>query len=452
MSTSPPQGWWFAADGRWYPPEAHPAAQLPPPGWWQGNDGRWYPPEAHPAYRPPAPVYPTAPPYGPAPPYPVVFQYPAHYPQQYGTPWAPSYPWPFPPAYPQPRQRPGGLIGALMAVVVVLVLIGLVLVAVGNAPSSTAASFPTTPGFFSPAVTSCTTAAPTGTTTVPMQVLQENSAVVAFVPVCLNGHGPYPFVLDTGSAETLVVTSLAQAAGLTSNGPPVTANGAGCSSNVSQLQVGQWSIGSVPLTAQGVVSTNLFGGSSSGGIGGLIGSDVLSRFGAVKLNFAQKILTLPGPEGPPLAGPLLTKGPTSVPTPPDLVSGTPTHIVPMRVLNQDHTVAALVPVSFAGGPTKYFVLDTGSSRTTVDSGLVASAGLQPTGQKEQIGAVGCTETTSLVKTGSWAIGDVPLPSDTAYSTPLNDIQVQGLFGADELSSFGTVVIDYAGARLLLGIP
>jgi len=36
----PPSGW--QGPGGYPPP-------MPPPGWWQASDGRWYPPETHPA-------------------------------------------------------------------------------------------------------------------------------------------------------------------------------------------------------------------------------------------------------------------------------------------------------------------------------------------------------------------------------------------------------------------
>ena len=59
-SDSTAQGWWRAADGYWYPPQARPGqlwkgevrgpdGEVPPgPGWWMANDYRWYPPEARP--------------------------------------------------------------------------------------------------------------------------------------------------------------------------------------------------------------------------------------------------------------------------------------------------------------------------------------------------------------------------------------------------------------------
>lgn len=54
------QGWWRAADGYWYPPEARPGQlwkgevigphgeEPPGPGWWLASDYQWYPPDAKP--------------------------------------------------------------------------------------------------------------------------------------------------------------------------------------------------------------------------------------------------------------------------------------------------------------------------------------------------------------------------------------------------------------------
>ncbi len=49
MSDVPYDGWWLAANGRWYPPETHPAFNPPgpmaaPAGWFQDEDGTWLPP------------------------------------------------------------------------------------------------------------------------------------------------------------------------------------------------------------------------------------------------------------------------------------------------------------------------------------------------------------------------------------------------------------------------
>jgi hypothetical protein len=49
VSDVPFDGWWLAANGRWYPPETHPAFNPPgpmaaPAGWFQDADGEWVPP------------------------------------------------------------------------------------------------------------------------------------------------------------------------------------------------------------------------------------------------------------------------------------------------------------------------------------------------------------------------------------------------------------------------
>ncbi len=48
-------GWWIASDGRWYPPELHPAraaGTADSAGWWQDEDGNWQPPRSVPAPTP----------------------------------------------------------------------------------------------------------------------------------------------------------------------------------------------------------------------------------------------------------------------------------------------------------------------------------------------------------------------------------------------------------------
>ncbi len=41
---------------------------------------------------------------------------------------------------------------------------------------------------------------------------------------------------------------------------------------------------------------------------GVLGSDVLGRFGAVRLDFARRLLTVPGPEGTAATGNVLVRG------------------------------------------------------------------------------------------------------------------------------------------------
>lgn len=43
----------------------------------------------------------------------------------------------------------------------------------------------------------------------PVRVVHTATATLAVIPVCLSGQGPYPFILDTGAAHSLVDRSLA---------------------------------------------------------------------------------------------------------------------------------------------------------------------------------------------------------------------------------------------------
>jgi len=59
---------------------------------------------------------------------------------------------------------------------------------------------------------------PSGRTVViPLRILTPSPVISQiFAGVCLNGHGPYPFIVDTGSSRTIVDAALARRLGLVS--------------------------------------------------------------------------------------------------------------------------------------------------------------------------------------------------------------------------------------------
>src|SRR6202050_3276521 len=55
------------------------------------------------------------------------------------------------------------------------------------------------------------------TVVIPLRILTPSPAISQiFAGVCLNGHGPYPFIVDTGSSRTIVDVALARRLGLVS--------------------------------------------------------------------------------------------------------------------------------------------------------------------------------------------------------------------------------------------
>ena len=108
---------------------------------------------------------------------------------------------------------------------------------------------------------------------------------------------------------------------------------------------------------------------------GLLGSDVLSRFGAVRIDFDAGALVLPGPEGAPLAQSSPYTGPKG-PPPAALMQGESGTTVPLTVTPAPGDVSLNVAVRFAGGPRRDFVVDTGSSQSVVSSSVARAQSLR----------------------------------------------------------------------------
>jgi predicted aspartyl protease len=269
---------------------------------------------------------------------------------------------------------------------------------------------------------------------IPAHVVHTATATLALIPVCLSGQGPYPFILDTGAAHSLVDRSLADRLHLAVTGEKAHATGVACTAMAEQVQVANWSVGQVALRAQTLTSLSLNGSPGGPGIAGLLGSDVWSRFGRFRLDYRAGRLTLPGPEQ--------AVAPTVVPDP-------AIGAVPMKVVHLDKETLALVPVSFDGHDPMMFVLDTGSSTSVVDRAVAQRLSLPPIGQAQHVTGVSCGTTTQPVHVASWRVGAVPLPAQNLDGIALAIPGLNGLLGSDVLYRFGTITVDYAAGRLML---
>jgi hypothetical protein len=117
-----------------------------------------------------------------------------------------------------------------------------------------------------------------------------------FVRLTVKGH-PYMFAVDTGAARTVVDATVAKALALPARGAAYSAVTIGCKTSVQLVAVSDWKLGEATLPAKTIVSAKtVFAGAMLNGIpiGGLLGSDVLSRFGTVTLDFAGQRLILRG--------------------------------------------------------------------------------------------------------------------------------------------------------------
>ena len=126
--------------------------------------------------------------------------------------------------------------------------------------------------------------------TVPLVILKaRDGETLALARVIVHGRA-FPFLIDTGSSKTLVDTALARQLHLKTVGRPIKVTGVGCSESARKVRLGRWSIGGQPLPTIVATSSTIAG--ANGKAFGLLGSDVLSHFGSIGLDYAHGQLTL----------------------------------------------------------------------------------------------------------------------------------------------------------------
>lgn len=119
-----------------------------------------------------------------------------------------------------------------------------------------------------------------------------NGAVIALVPIHILGKGPYPFALDTGASQSVIGQHVAQELRLATAGVTGPISGVFLTERADLVKVPQWRVGDVHLPAATVMSLPLRHKSESDGLAGLLGSDMLSHFGAVTIEYERQLLIL----------------------------------------------------------------------------------------------------------------------------------------------------------------
>ena len=128
----------------------------------------------------------------------------------------------------------------------------------------------------------------------------------------------------------------------------------GCIDQSSVVTVNLWSLDGLLLAPQAFSADTEPGQGGKGQTDGLLGNDVLSRFGAVRIDYDAGALVLPGPEGAPLSTSTFT-GPKG-PVPTELTKGQGV-VVPAEAMTGPNNDYLSVPVRFGDEPP------TGSSWT-----------------------------------------------------------------------------------------
>jgi hypothetical protein len=130
-------------------------------------------------------------------------------------------------------------------------------------------------------------------TVVPVRVLHgQDHTVLVLVPVTVNGRGPYDFVLDTGASVSLIDQALAQRLGLASTGTDHSVSGIGGTVQVGFVAVKNWQMGRLKLPPAQLGSGPIPGDRHDVTEQGLLGSDILSQFGTITINYDDSTLTV----------------------------------------------------------------------------------------------------------------------------------------------------------------
>jgi predicted aspartyl protease len=134
--------------------------------------------------------------------------------------------------------------------------------------------------------------AKSGEVSVPIQVMTTQGETMVLVPVRINGRGPYNFVLDTGASSSTVSRSLMRRLSLPRTGGTAHVRGVAGATVVPLVTVSRWTVGGQRLRGRSLPVLDLGGDFGSGQVGGLLGSDELRRFGAVRLDYKHHRLVL----------------------------------------------------------------------------------------------------------------------------------------------------------------
>jgi hypothetical protein len=296
------------------------------------------------------------------------------------------------------------------------------------------------------------TAQPGGGERVPMTVSVVAGQVAESVDVCIGGQGPYPFILDTGAGQSTIDAGLAHRLHLASAGRATEFAGVGCTGTARPVSVRAWSLDGIALSAQQLTAATLPQMGGKGEPVGLLGSDVLSRFGSIRVDFGAGALVLPGAEGAALSQSSEFTGPLGT-VPPLLTQGEQGTTVPLTVTPAPGDVSLSVAVRFDGGRRREFVVDTGSSQSVVSSGVARAQSLVGSNLAQRQSTVCSVITVPLVHSGPWSVPGLRLHPQLIGSTNFGAISLSGtlgLLGSDQLRRYGWVVLDYAGGQMVLG--
>lgn len=128
---------------------------------------------------------------------------------------------------------------------------------------------------------------------VRLQVVEgPGGSVLALVPVTVAGQGPFPFALDTGASQSVVDLDVKDRTNLPEVGRTREVTGILGTGEAIVVQVDDWQADDVTLPPVRAIALDLPKPAEGEGLAGLLGSDVLSTFGAITVDYERQVLIL----------------------------------------------------------------------------------------------------------------------------------------------------------------
>jgi predicted aspartyl protease len=159
-----------------------------------------------------------------------------------------------------------------------------------DARKDAAATTPTVPEPPTQPAPTTTAAQPAGPPSIRLRVVSGSAGVWAFAKVFIGGRGPFTFTVDTGASHSIVDYDLVRRLHLRTIGEPLTVTGITCRGSAARLRMGKWRVGRVKLPAAEIQTIDM--PDPGGGVDGLLGSDILSTFGTISVDYRNERLLL----------------------------------------------------------------------------------------------------------------------------------------------------------------
>ena len=153
-----------------------------------------------------------------------------------------------------------------------------------------AATKPTVPQAPTQPAPTTTAARPAGPPSIRLRVVSGSAGVWAFAKVFIGGKGPFTFTVDTGASHSIVDYDVVRRLHLRTIGEPLTVTGITCRGSAARLRMAKWRVGRVKLPAAEIQTIDM--PDPGGGVDGLLGSDILSTFGTISVDYRSERLLL----------------------------------------------------------------------------------------------------------------------------------------------------------------